>query len=272
VLLWLACGWMTIAVATAPRRATIEPMAVLAGAPVTEVSTTTEDGVEVDGWLVRKSDRRVVIVFAGYGGNRTSNLGLAEFYLSRGWSVLLPDLRATGASGGDRVGFGYLERRDVRAWVEFARSRGLTEIGLHGQSLGAAAIAYSLAEWNGDFAFCVLDSCYDDVRNALHNRLSWVPVPELTLKPVEWFGSAALAASVDKLRPVDCVKSVACPALFIAGDEDTRVLPSETRELFEACGATRKLLRWMQGGRHENLWTRFAGPFGSAIDELLKAD
>ncbi|MFN0205326.1 MAG: alpha/beta hydrolase [Planctomycetota bacterium] len=253
-----------------PTGSLIQPVTTLGGKPVEAVSTTTVDGVNVCGWLIRNSNQRVVIVFAGYGGNRSTNLGLAEFYLSRGWSVLLPDLRATGESGGDQVGFGYLERRDVRAWVEFAKNSGLTEIGLHGQSLGAAAIVYSLAESPCDFSFIVLDSCYDDLRNALYHRLSWLPVPSLTLKPVEWFGSAALGTPIDRLRPLDTIKFVSCPVLFVAGDQDSRVLPSETLLLFAACPEARKKLCWMPGGRHENLWIRFSDEYASAIDAILK--
>lgn len=220
---WLACGWLAVERVTAPQCSSVAPITALAGRPVTAVSTLTADGIEIGGSFVEASDRRVVIVLAGYGGNRTSNQGLAEFYLACGWSVLLPDLRATGASGGDRIGLGWLERLDVRAWVEFATQRGLREVGLHGQSLGAAAVAYHVAESSTDYAFLVLDGCYDDIRNALRNRLPWVPLAQLTLLPVEWFGAAALGVAADALRPAACLGSVSCPVLFVAGDEDGRV-------------------------------------------------
>lgn len=269
--LWLTCGWLTIQWITAPRHTPIGPIPALGTRTVVDVFTTTDDGVTVRGWLVRASDSRIVIVFAGYGGNRTSNLGLAEFYLSRGLSVLLPDLRATGESGGDQIGFGWLEREDVSAWVRFAKSRGFTDIALHGQSMGAAAITYSLEASSADYSFLVLDSCYDDIHGALYNRLSWIPIPQLTLKPIEWFGSSVIGASTGQLRPVDYIKAVACPILFIAGDQDPRVLPAETERLFAACPAKHKYLKWMKGGHHENLWIRFSSEYSLAMDEFLKS-
>jgi hypothetical protein len=128
VALWLFAGWLAVEYVTSSRRSQIAPLASLGGVPLVDVSTTTEDGIAVPGWLVRAAERRVVIVLSGHGGNRASNLGPAELYVSRGWSVLLPDLRASSESGGQRSGLGLLERSDVRAWIELARRSGFTEM------------------------------------------------------------------------------------------------------------------------------------------------
>lgn len=234
------------------------------------VSAMTDDGVDVQGWWIDASNSRAVLVCSGLGGNRTSSLGVAASYLRRGWSVLLPDLRGTGMSGGDRIAFGYFERLDVLAWVRLLRDKGMVDIGLHGHSLGGAAIAYALRDLQGPPAFVVLDSCYDDLRHALFNRLPWMPWPRVSLLPVEWFGSAVLGAGLDELRPAQRLPSVTCPVLIVAGDADDKVLPCEANALFEQCGSRRKQICWMPGGGHENLWNRFAQRYEAALDELLK--
>ncbi|MCR9246090.1 MAG: alpha/beta hydrolase [bacterium] len=229
-LAWLACGWLTIAVATAPHPASITARTELDGHLVEAVAATTHDGLEVRAWLVRRSEHRIVILLAGLGGNRTSNLGVAGSYLARGWSVLLPDLRGTGESAGDRIGFGYPERLDLLAWLQLARRRGFQEIGLHGQSLGAATITYA-----------------------------WQQVE----------GASAIGADIATLRPIDRVASIRCPTLVLAGDQDPYARPDETRALFAACGARRKQLTWIRGGRHENLWTRSPTGYREALDAFL---
>lgn len=269
--LWLLAGWVVAEVVTAPKKGPIESRDVLAGATVSDVSAVTEDGIEVHGWLAQSSERDVVLLFPGHGGNRRSLLGVAEHYLARNWSVLLPDLRATGTSGGDQIGLGYQERLDVRAWMDLARDSGFVNIGLHGQSLGAAAITYSLVESDGDpAAFLVLDSCYDDIRNALANRLPWLPLPSLLLKPVEWFATAKINAATETLRPLACVESIRSPVLFVAGDSDSKVLPSEATQLFEACGSTQKRILWISGGRHTDLWSHDATGYASGLDGFLE--
>jgi uncharacterized protein len=267
--LWIFCGWLTVAVATAPRRKPVQPVATIGGVAVEDVEVTTLDGLRVSGWLGRVSGARVVIIFAGKGGDRSTNLGVADYYASRGWSVLLPDLRATGESDGERVAMGYAERLDVRAWIEFAQEQHFGSIALHGQSLGAAAITYAFDPDCKDFQFVVLEGCYDDVRHALFNRLDFVPFPELTLKPVEWFGALAVGVPLDELRPIDRLASYRSPVLFIAGDADPHALPSETQRIFDACGAATKQLSWIEGGVHEHLWARDEAAYVAALERFF---
>jgi len=266
---WLFLGWLTVAVATAPLRRTVVPHAELDGVALEEVETTTADGLLVRGWFGVQPGRRVVLLFAGKGGDRAPNLGKAKYYLQRGWSVLMPALRATGDSAGERVGMGYAERLDVRAWVAFAKQRGFADIALHGQSLGAAAVVYSFEPGCDKYSFIVLESCYDDVRHALVNRLSFVPLPGLSLKPVEWFGASALGVPLDELRPVDRLPSASFPLLMIAGDADPHALPSETQLLFDSSGAVTRQLSWIEGGVHEDLWSHDAASYTAALGRFF---
>ena len=86
---------------------------------------------------------------------------------------------------------------------------------------------------------------------------------------MEWFGAAALDARISKLRPLDFMKLVSSPTLVIAGDQDSKVRPSETRQLFDACGAERKWMCWIRGGRHTYLWLHAPDEYFSAISDLL---
>ncbi len=245
-------------------------MTRLGAFPVEAVMTRTADGLEVRGWLADIAPRRLVLLLAGFRGDSLSNVALAADYARRGWSVLAPDFRATGKSEGDRITFGWLERHDVVAWVEFARARGYTEIGVHGQSLGAAALACSLDERPDDYAFLVVDSCYDEMRNALANRLWFVPGPDVLLAPVDWAGRIGFGFGFDDLRPIDAMPRIRAPVLFVAGDADRKSRPAETRRLLDACASPRKLLRWVRGARHVNLWHFDPVQMSAALDDLFE--
>lgn len=273
--LWWFLGWLTVIVVTMPLRNAVADLDRLGGREVEDVELRTADGLRVSAWHVRASEERVVILFAGKGGDRNANRAEATHYLRRGDSVLLPDLRATGDSDGETVGLGWPERRDVAAWIAFARAEGYASIGLHGQSLGAAAIVYALTTDDAglgvtdDVAFVVLESCYGDLFDALCHRLPLVPLPALSLFPVVWFGERALDAPLESLRPGERVARIAAPTLIVSGDRDGRAPIAEARAMFEASNAQVKRFVRIPGGRHEDLWAHDAATYAKALDGFL---
>jgi len=139
--------------------------------PVEKQSFTSFDRVRISSWFIpNESSEKAIILLNGIGGNRLGVVSRAQFYLEKGFNVLMPDLRGTGASGGDLISFGWNERYDLLACVDFLKERGLEKIAVHGISLGAATIVYSFQE-NPDYEFVVLESCYDNITNALKNRV-----------------------------------------------------------------------------------------------------
>jgi len=68
-----------------------------------------------------------------------------------------------------RSSYGYNERKDVEAAYELLRS---LRIGVSGISMGAAAAAYAVGAGGIDPDWMILESCYDNIRHALENRLA----------------------------------------------------------------------------------------------------
>jgi alpha-beta hydrolase superfamily lysophospholipase len=63
--------------------------------------------------------------------------------------------------------------------------------------------------------------------------------------------------------------AMSAPVLFVAGDADSKVLPEETRRLFDACSSPSKRLRWIRGARHVSLWEHDAAEYAAALNDLL---
>lgn len=87
--------------------------------------------------------KKIVICFHGYTSQGLSDyIGLSDYYQKRGFAMLLPDARAHGASEGEYVGFGCLDRKDALVWIDWViRELGEdVEILLHGMSMGAATL------------------------------------------------------------------------------------------------------------------------------------
>jgi fermentation-respiration switch protein FrsA (DUF1100 family) len=225
--------------------------------------------VTVRGWLCTADPARCVVLAAGIHGNRMSMVQRAMWWLQQGWSTLLVDLRGTGASDATPIALGWHEATDLLAWRALLAARGFTRIGAHGQSLGAAAIVYAAAR-GADWSFAVLEACYDDIRHALANRMPWVPLPGLVLWPMVAAAQVRLHVDVDELRPIALVPRLLMPVLMLAGDGDAAVKRAETETLFAAVGSANKLLVWIHGAAHVDLWTSDAAACARALGELLR--
>lgn len=266
---WWALGLLTVIVATAPVNAPIPPRTQLHGRPVEDVTTTTADGVAVRGWLVRATATEIgcVVLAPGVRGNRLAMIDRAAWHLDHGWSVLLVDLRGNGASAPARITMGFAEARDLVAWHAFLRSRGFARVGVHGVSLGAAAIAFA-----GDtpWDFAVLESCYRDLDAALAARLPWVPLPTIAFWPVRRWADWLLALPWHRLRPVDAIASLRCPTLLLCGADDEKVGPDALAALLAACAAERKRAVPIPGAVHEDLWLRDRDRCAAALADFLR--
>jgi hypothetical protein len=118
------------------------------GVAYEEVSFTTSDGLELRGWYIPSKNRAAVIAFPGRSGPQRPARMLAR----HGYGVLLFDRRGEGESEGDPNVFGWKGDRDVRAAVEFLRSRSDVDpdrIGGIGLSVGGEMMMEAAAESAG---------------------------------------------------------------------------------------------------------------------------
>ena len=115
--------------------------------PHNDVWQTSFDGLKLHATYFPAQDQqgrqKLVICFHGYTSQGMSDyIGLSDYYQKRGFAMLLPDARAHGASEGEYIGFGCLDRQDALGWVRWAVEElgEETEILLHGTSMGAATL------------------------------------------------------------------------------------------------------------------------------------
>ncbi len=266
--LWLILGWAAASVTTLSEYADVGVRTHIGMHPIRPVWVQAQDGVPISAWYGENSTDRAVILLAGIYGNRRHMVRRAEWYLDRGYSVMLPDLRGTGQSGDAKVTIGWRERFDLLACERFLRDRGYTHIGAHGISLGAATIAYSLVE-DPDWSWMVLESSYSSLDSAWRNRLAMVGVPHAITQPVRWFAQWQIGARVDTLAPLRYMPKATAPALILAGDSEPELKSEETQAMFDACGSAIKRLHFFAGARHENFLSRYEDEFWGVLDPFM---
>lgn len=265
VLAWWVGGIAGALAATAPAPAVIAPRTEIEGVRVEDVAVEIA-GTTARGWFAGAGRGRCVVLAAGVRGNRTRMVPRAAWWLAQGFAVLLVDLRGTGASEPMPISFGWHEAEDLVAWHVWLRGRGMRAIGVHAQSLGAAAACYAADRVTWDFA--VLEAPYDDIRNALAARMPWVPLPDLALWPMVAVAEWRLGVDVSDLRPVRHATALRGPCLLLAGTEDRTPTRAQTEAVFAAIGSERKLLRWIDGAGHADLWSHDRARCIAAIREL----
>jgi uncharacterized protein len=255
LLILLAVAWFS----THPFRLPfyISPGALQA--PQEEVRVPS-GGLELRGWwMERPGSDRVVVLCHGYMMNRCEMTPEAFFFWQQGMSCLMLDFRAHGRSGGRLCTLGELERSDVVAAVEYARSRVPgARVALMGSSMGSAAAALAVAERPGLVDLLILDSCYSRLSSAIsgwwrfigNDLLAWF------LAPV-----ALVAVPLVRLNPfrVDVAKALAkiegTPVLFLHGDCDRLASPEEARRNYEAANEPKRIVWWPGCNHSEGRWT-----------------
>ena len=91
----------------------------------TSVYIRSGDGLKLHGtYFPGQGSGKLVICFHGYTSKGMSDyIGLSNYYLPRGYQMLLVDERAHGDSEGTYIGFGCLDREDALLWITYAVKR-----------------------------------------------------------------------------------------------------------------------------------------------------
>ena len=199
--------------------------------------------VTLDGWyLPGQEGMPCVILCHGIESGRTGD-GMTELGAMlnrRGFGILQFDFRAHGLSEGARVSSGWHERMDVLGAYDFLVVRGVPPhcIGLHGVSMGAAAVCLAAAAEEGIRALS-LDSPYArasdmilgeaSFRTRLPGRFIAVFVPGAVFLAKRLFD-----ISVAEMAPEKAIEGLGYPVLVIHGTEDSRIPPEQSERVFRA--------------------------------------
>jgi dipeptidyl aminopeptidase/acylaminoacyl peptidase len=174
-------------------RQTAEATASRFGATLQDISVTSIDGSHLQGWFARpaKANGDAVILLHGVGDNRQGMMGFAELFLSNGFTVLVPDSRAQGESGGDFPTYGLKESYDVHRWFDWLviQQHPKCIFGM-GESMGAAVLLQSIEKENR-FCAVVAESSFASFR-----QIAFVRVGQFSHTGT-WLGKVALRPAVE---------------------------------------------------------------------------
>jgi pimeloyl-ACP methyl ester carboxylesterase len=166
--------------------------------------------------------------------------------------VLAFDLRAHGESQGERISLDHHGRTDLQGAIDLLQSRGVARdhIGVVGFSLGAV-MALMAAPTEPGLAGMVLDSPFTSMEDMVRQEVSRRGSLHRLLFPgMMLMGRALFGIDLSSVHPLEAVGEIECPLLFIHGEEDDMVDPSNSVRLFEAARVGSKELWLVPGSGH----------------------
>jgi len=240
------------------------------GPGIEPVQFTASDGVQLKGWWWPAEDSsRAVVLLHGLGANRLQMFRRAQWLHETGFATLLFDFRGCGESGGNSS-LGYGERLDVAAALRFIQEeKGVSQVALIGQGLGAAASAMAVNEWRS-VRGAVLERLFENLENAMRARvrLKIGPLEPLVTPLFVWQIRPRFGFAPEDLAPVKQIGKAKCPILLGYGGKDQTVPPSSIRALF-AAGPYPTTLWALQHAGHEDLYRFDPAAYKGKIGEFL---
>ncbi|HUA59619.1 MAG TPA: alpha/beta fold hydrolase [Verrucomicrobiae bacterium] len=210
------------------------------GAQWKSIQATASDGARLDAWLFTPAapNGAAVILLHGVNDSRLGMIGHAPYLLRAGFTVLMPDSRGHGSSGGTLMTYGILESDDVHTWAGelFRDSRTQRLYGL-GASMGAAILIQSLAK-EPRFRSIVADSAFDSFEDIAYYRLEhishlgrWASWP--TAQAGFLYVLCRYGVNLKQASPEAAIAATHVPILLIHGARDVNIPPTHSRRLHE---------------------------------------
>ncbi len=275
-LLAAVAGWLAGPAFLHPIRRELTPDLIreadasfaVTGATREDFDVQAPDGAPLRGWKVRprNPNGNWVLVFHGVADNRVGVVGQSEFLLRAGYSILMMDARAHGASGGPIATYGWLERNDTRAIIDALLSSLMNpclSIQWHGpggpdcalpkrifalgESMGAGIVLQSAAA-DPRIEAVVAEAPFANLREASYDYAGLRKYPWLgktLFAPGTWtllYRDEKLAGfPVAEVSPVKAVATRAFPVLLICDEKDV-ALPCRHAEMIYAAARGPKQL------------------------------
>ena len=175
---------------------------------------------------------RYIILSHGYTDNRMGSLKYAEMYLDLGFNCVTYDLRGHGENEPSPTTYGILESLDLKALIEDTRTRypDLTQLGLHGESLGAAT-TITVLKYTPQVDFAVSDCGFSDIENVLREGYKIARVPEFLFELADFGARIRYRYALRDMRPIDSLDENLIPILFIHGADDAFILPKNSQDM-----------------------------------------
>lgn len=216
--------------------------------PHEDVQVTSFDGLTLRGkYYEYAPGAPIELMFHGYRGNAESDLcGGVKRCFALGYSVLLVDQRSAGRSQGHVITFGINESWDCHSWLEFMKQRFGPDVKiiLTGLSMGAATVLMAAGKPLPETVIGVIADCgYTSPKAIIKKVIRDMKLPADLAYPFVRLGARLYGHfDLEADSPIEAMSRCQAPVIFFHGEADDFVPCEMSRENYDACTATKRLV------------------------------
>lgn len=227
-----------------------------------EVFVKTHDSVNIGFNYYQTGHDAVVIICPGWFMTKDSKsfVNMAGHF-SQFYDVIAMDFRGHGKSGGF-YSFTSNEEFDIDAVVKSVSGK-YKKIYLMGFSLGAAlALLYGAKNPEIDKIIAVsAPTEFYKIENRMYLPNAWYPTLFKKFEPKRWLTVRPGNPFSHKDKPIDFVKNISVPTLFLAGKNDPTVFAWHTKKLYDTASCDKSYICFEKGLHAEDLYMDFPKKF-----------
>ena len=221
-------------------------------------TVAANDSIQLSGFMIAPENdiaRSAIILLHGIGGNKSHFYETAQILAAEGHLAVATDLRAHGESGGKFISYGYYERHDIVAVVDYIKAKYPDiKIGIWGGSLGGA-IALQAMEIDDRIDFGIVESTFRDLEEIMHDyqrRIVRLPLGYYTDKAIRKAEQLA-NFQVSDVAPVKSAANIQQPVLMAHGDADVHISFEYGRAIYDQLPNAQKQWILVEGGEHHGM-------------------
>ena len=194
----------------------------------------------------------VIIYLHGNAGSRIDAKKYLRVILENEINLFCFDFAGCGLSEGEYISLGYHEKADLKIIVDFvSKLPYVSSIGLWGHSMGAATAILYAAEDKRISCLCADSSFSDFIILAKELVQKNVKLPNFVFSTAISFIRKTIISKngldIYNLKPVEEVKKIKIPIMFVHGVKDVLIDMQHSVDLFENCEAAPKIVNFFEG-------------------------
>ncbi len=216
--------------------------------PYTELSIKSHDGISLSARYIENTESdKLMILMHGYRSHGINDFSvIVKVYYEMGFSILIPDQRAHGKSGGRYITYGVKERFDCAAWARYGKETlGKKRMILDGISMGGTTVLLATeAGLPNEVRGIIADCSFTSPHEIISRYITGMKLPARPIMPcLNIFLNLIAGYDAYSVSTVDAMRrNKKIPVLFVHGEDDNFVPCDMSRRAYEACTAKKHIV------------------------------